>query len=304
MTISRRGVTLGGLSLLAATSGTTVSRAEFGSFFGIEGPKEFILATDASTQGYPLVVVNTPTFAWPDASNTGVPSGTVLTDYTGPATISTPNTIIDSKLINKAIEVTASGVVFRKCRFTSNTNWLLNGDTARNLTVEDCEFNNGVKAILGQGNFTRLNISNCIIGITLKDGKSTIKNCYIHDLNAHARPTDPHFDGIFISGGQTDCLIQDNLISIPASGGTASIFIATRWQGSNIVNTTVDHNRLLGTPSYAMYSEQNNLATISGTKWTNNEVQRGAYGYWTIQGNTVVRTGNKDAFTGANIDNL
>jgi hypothetical protein len=304
MTISRRGVTLGGISLLAATSGTTVSRAELGPFFGIgQGLEDFTLATDAHVYGYPLVVVATPTFVWPNESNTGVPAGTVLTNYTGPATISKPNTIIDSKLIDKAIEVTTSGVIFRKCRFTSNTNWLLNGDTARNLTVEDCEFNNGVKAILGQGNFTRLNIYNCIIGITLKDGKSTVTNCYIHDLSSHGVP-DQHFDGIFISGGQVDCLVQDNLISIPSSGGTSAIFIATRWQGSNIVNTTVNHNRLLGTPSYAMYSEQNDLATISGTKWTNNEVQRGAYGYWAIRGNAVVRTGNKDAFTGADIDNL
>ncbi|CAN7746504.1 DUF1254 domain-containing protein [Bradyrhizobium sp. LjRoot220] len=58
MSITRRDVTLGGLSLLAATSGTTVSRAELGSFLGIgEGLEDFWLATDAYIFGYPLVTM-------------------------------------------------------------------------------------------------------------------------------------------------------------------------------------------------------------------------------------------------------
>lgn len=58
MSITRRAATLGGLSLLAGTSVTTVSRAELGSFLGIgEGLEDFILATDAYIYGYPLVTV-------------------------------------------------------------------------------------------------------------------------------------------------------------------------------------------------------------------------------------------------------
>ena len=48
MTFSRRAITLGGLSLLATTSGITASRAELGSFLGVgEGLEDFWLATDA-----------------------------------------------------------------------------------------------------------------------------------------------------------------------------------------------------------------------------------------------------------------
>jgi hypothetical protein len=58
MSITRRGATLGGLSLLAGTSLTTVSRADLGSFLGIgEGLEEFIIATDAYIFGYPLVTM-------------------------------------------------------------------------------------------------------------------------------------------------------------------------------------------------------------------------------------------------------
>jgi hypothetical protein len=58
MRITRRAATLGGLSLLAGTSVSTVSRAELGSFLGIgEGIEDFILATDAYIYGYPLVTM-------------------------------------------------------------------------------------------------------------------------------------------------------------------------------------------------------------------------------------------------------
>jgi hypothetical protein len=58
MNITRRTATLGGLSLLAGTSASTVSRAELGSFLGIgEGLEDFILATDAYIYGYPLVTM-------------------------------------------------------------------------------------------------------------------------------------------------------------------------------------------------------------------------------------------------------
>ena len=58
MSITRRAATLGGLSLLAGTSLSTISRAELGSFLGIgEGIEDFILATDAYIYGYPLVTM-------------------------------------------------------------------------------------------------------------------------------------------------------------------------------------------------------------------------------------------------------
>jgi hypothetical protein len=58
MSITRRAATLGGLSVLAGASASTLSRAELGSFLGIgEGLEDFILATDAYIFGYPLVTM-------------------------------------------------------------------------------------------------------------------------------------------------------------------------------------------------------------------------------------------------------
>ncbi|WOH77171.1 DUF1254 domain-containing protein [Bradyrhizobium sp. NDS-1] len=58
MGLTRRNLTLGGISLLMGASASTISRAELGSFLGIgEGVEDFLLATDAYIFGYPLVTM-------------------------------------------------------------------------------------------------------------------------------------------------------------------------------------------------------------------------------------------------------
>jgi hypothetical protein len=58
MKITRRNVTIGGMSLLAGASMSTLSRADFGELLGIgEGFEDFALATDAYIFGYPLVTM-------------------------------------------------------------------------------------------------------------------------------------------------------------------------------------------------------------------------------------------------------
>ena len=44
---------------------------------------------------------------WPGPSNTGVPAGTQLTDYTGPCSITAANTVIDGKTVNCALGIQA-----------------------------------------------------------------------------------------------------------------------------------------------------------------------------------------------------
>jgi hypothetical protein len=58
MNITRRSAALGGVSLLAGTAMSTMTRAELGSFLGIgEGVEDFVLATEAFIYGYPLVTM-------------------------------------------------------------------------------------------------------------------------------------------------------------------------------------------------------------------------------------------------------
>jgi hypothetical protein len=58
MSITRRQATLSSMSLVASTSVSTTSRADFDSFLSIgEGLEDFWLATDAYIYGYPLVTM-------------------------------------------------------------------------------------------------------------------------------------------------------------------------------------------------------------------------------------------------------
>ncbi|WP_445221934.1 DUF1254 domain-containing protein [Bradyrhizobium sp. Pa8] len=58
MNVTRRNVTIGGMSLLASASMSTMSHADFGELLGIgEGFEDFALATDAYIFGYPLVTM-------------------------------------------------------------------------------------------------------------------------------------------------------------------------------------------------------------------------------------------------------
>ena len=58
MSITRRNLMVGSMGLLAGTSMSTPTRAEFGELLGIgEGFEDFALATDAYIYGYPLVTM-------------------------------------------------------------------------------------------------------------------------------------------------------------------------------------------------------------------------------------------------------
>jgi hypothetical protein len=59
-----------------------------------------------------------PAPRFPDATCTGVPSGTTLTPYTGPQVITADNTVIDGKLIDEPLEVDASNVTIKNSRMT------------------------------------------------------------------------------------------------------------------------------------------------------------------------------------------
>ena len=51
---------------------------------------------------------------WPGPSNTGVPSGVTLSAYTGPCRITTPNYVIDRRVVNCKLDIVASGVVISR----------------------------------------------------------------------------------------------------------------------------------------------------------------------------------------------
>jgi hypothetical protein len=248
----------------------------------------------------PATVASWMAAQWPSASTVGCWNPAGLTAYSGPTTISAANTTVADKIITSQITVTATGVTFRNCRFNlAGQAWAIDANTTTNLSVEDCEISGAVGGVRGQGWFNRVLISGCSTGITLRTGTSTVRCCYIHSFAGAAA----NYYGIVAPGGQSNCLIEDNLVNISASSGTsAAILVGNRVAGA-ISNTMLYHNRLLGTPTYGVQVDHvSAVGTLAGTKLFYNEVQSGSGGYFLFSATTTVqRVGNRDALTRANI---
>jgi hypothetical protein len=80
----------------------------------------------------------------PTPATTGyVHTGVTLTAYAGNYIVSTPNTVIDSKLFTDTIEINAANVTIKRCKFlvATGSDWapLIIRNTASNYLIEDVE---------------------------------------------------------------------------------------------------------------------------------------------------------------------
>ena len=173
----------------------------------------------------------------PDASNTGVPAGTVLTvlasssaisvdGTTGKATVNTAGTVIDGALFN-FIAVNANNVTIRNSKgtgaktagagYVQSAIILINPGFTGTL-IQFCEtaaiypsyWQNGISG----DDFTarRCNLHDTVDAFDTNNGNVLIEGCYVHDLsfcsNDGDHSTDPrypywtHNDGVQIKGGQ------------------------------------------------------------------------------------------------------
>ena len=80
----------------------------------------FVPASNATDPTDPTVPPDPTNTAWPNADNTGVPTGTALTPYTGPMTIQTPGTVIDAKQINGFLDILAPDVTVSRSSIVGN----------------------------------------------------------------------------------------------------------------------------------------------------------------------------------------
>jgi hypothetical protein len=233
------------------------------------------------------------TSGFPDASNTGVPAGTALSAYTGPSTISTPNTVIDAKTIG-CIRVNAPGVIIRRSKVSCSSGYAVyssDGDySGAPLTIEDSEIdcnNNGATA-LGDANITarRVNIHGCENGGDINQN-FTVQDSYIHDLyNSAAAHTDglqfasAHLESGRLVSGSLNVTIQHNTIyGMGADGSFGTSAIISNRGGDRDV---LIENNLLAGGAVAIYCEQG--ATGTNYRVLNNAFSQrfgpkvGAYG--------------------------
>jgi hypothetical protein len=248
-----------------------------------------------------------PVAAWPDASNTGVPPGTVLTAVNGDVTVTVANTTIDAKDIHGCVEVRAPGVTLKRSKVHCMSVAVASFDgvyTGTPLTIEDSEIdclNSGGTAV-GDTNVTarRLNVHGCENGFDI-DANVTVQDSYIHDLYNSAQA---HTDGIqlasghFVNGALVPAAANVTVVHnrIYANSGTSAM-ISNSGGDTNILI----QNNLMAGGAYTLYCEQGTTGT--NFRVLDNHISRlfyptgGAYGPWTdctdetVSGNVWDETG-------------
>ena len=186
---------------------------------------------------------------YPNASNTGVPAGTVLTKR-GSLKVTASNSTYQNLEIDGCVTFGSgvANVVFRNVLFKSDgCYWLLLNDVgATGIQVIDSEFDslNNPKADAGLNGsnitLTRVNIHGSVDGI--KAGTNmVVQDSYIHDLAIVGN--DPHNDGIQ-SLGTNKLTISHNTIIVKA-GATSAIILST-GSADNMRNVLISGNLLAG----------------------------------------------------------
>jgi len=203
-----------------------------------------------------------PPGGFPDGSNTGVPAGTVLTDYTGPCLITTANTVIDSKTVNCTLDIKAANVQITKSKVNGQV-WLdtdAPGSTGWSASVTDTEVDPGViqNTAVGVGNITvtRANLHGGQNAAQCEGNTTSV--CTIQDswLHGQTLPANAnwHLDGFITDGDVPPGVIKlihnrvvcdmapnnsdggctGDIALIPNFGVASGILIQNNFLGANI----------------------------------------------------------------------
>ncbi|GIJ57186.1 hypothetical protein [Virgisporangium aurantiacum] len=234
---------------------------------------------------------------YPDASNTGVPAGTKLSNYSGPCTITVTGTVVEAKTVNcDTFEVRARNVVIRKSKI--NGILVTTERQSFSFTLEDSEVNAGLvgRAAVGSTNITirRSNIHGGQTSVACA-GNCDIRDSYLHGQQMPAG-SDWHL-GAFLANdvstdGKTNATLIHNTIICDnpgnEQGGGCSGDINLYPDFGPISNITLRDN-LFGANegiSYCVYGGSSKKEYASGVNtivFVNNVVQRGKNkkcGYW------------------------
>ena len=237
----------------------------------------------APTTAPPTTVPSSSKF--PDAGNTGVPSGTSLSTYTGPCTITVANTVIDAKTINCSLTIRAAGVKITRSIITGTVETGEN-TSGYSYAISDSEVKVGAKAGTGIGavNFTALRVE-------VTGGNRSIhcyRDCVVQDSYVHGQFRDAtgtyHESAIRMGSNAT---IRHNSITcdapdVPPDAG-CSAGLTGYGDFAVVQNNLIENNQFLpGTGGFCAYGGASlGKPFSSATKnivFRNNVFQRGSGG--------------------------
>jgi hypothetical protein len=222
--------------------------------------------------------------AWPDATNTGVPSGTTLTN-SGTITTTSAGQVIQNLNVTGGISVAHNNVTIRNCRVTGIKSWAVieqNGSVTGTL-IEDCEADGerrlGSYGIGVSGTVRRCNVHGVENGLNPQSG-SLYENNWVWGLNPTG--TDPHSDACPAQGGTSNVIVRHNTLDITGSVGFNATFFINSYFG-NTDNFLVDNNLMIGVPAatqgFNIYSYRyTSWGTLTNVRFTNNIIRLAPWG--------------------------
>jgi hypothetical protein len=256
----------------------------------------------AITQGSVLVTVGGVDTTLGDATNTGVPAGTTLTNVS--AFSSTSNgQIIQNRNVDGTILINHNNVTIRRCRVTVGPDEFgINCYLRTGTIIEDCEIIGtpySYCGIHGSGIIKRVKIHGFENALSVAGSDGKLLNSYLYDMQG---PPTAHKDTIQIDGGIANWEIAYNTLE-NASFETSVVMIDNYWDF--IDNIDVHDNVMLGGGGYTVYSDEHTAsggwsgAQITNVKFRNNRMVSGGWGYAAFTNNTPVFTNNRDYYTNA-----
>lgn len=204
------------------------------------------------TVNVPCTPTTPPTAgAWPDATNTGTPVGTVLRNCSSALTAGTTyDGCIFGSLSIKASNVTIKNSAINGAVVIEGPSGVVIQDTTINCNCMSQGANDTPTGVMGS-NFTllRVNLYNAGHGVA-PSNNVTILDSYIHGLGGN---TDAHKDAIYVGDG-SNVVVRHNNIECndgPRAGCTSAIGLLSDF--GTITNWTIDNNLLNTIGSYCFY---------------------------------------------------
>lgn len=241
--------------------------------------------------------------SFPDATNTGIPAGTTLTNSAG-GTFSTPGSVLDALNITGQVVIAANNITLKRSRIRDGGVFTIVkiNDGVTGTIIEDCEIDGlglsgtgGSFGIEGSATIRRCNIFGVENALVPTSG-SVITDNYVHDLASPGE--DPHYDCIQMDGGNHDNIsIEHNTLICPPNQ-TAAVMIDNYFGSCS--NITVNNNKLRG-GSYTCYADAQfpGGGTLTNIRYTNNRIGGWQFGPFSINSTTLADgTGNVNDDTG------
>ncbi len=205
---------------------------------------------------------------WPDASTTGVPDGTTLTEFTGLRSGATCYLNTDNQTVT-ALRFTGCDVAVMAANVTirnSMVNGHLSVDHDRpnsstwSVLVEDSTIDAGQSfgAAVSNGNITirrsEIKGGQTIVQCTNNSSYCTVEDSWLHGQSIPAMEEQPHLGGVLNSGGPNFTMRHNRIACDNDNGCTGNVVMLPDF--APITNATIEGNLLMGydTMAYCTYA--------------------------------------------------